>query len=214
MIGPSYRFWYFNIFDTEEGGLIETGNLRGNDLNISSGIGFETVWDKRDHVFYPLKGFRIDGDFHYYPKWLGSDYEFSRFNLFASTFHNIYKKQVLAFNSELNLTSGSVPFQMLPKAGSQNNMRGIYEGRFMDNNHFSFQTEYRIPLFYRFGLNVFGGVANVSDEISRFRLNNFVPAYGVGIRFNIKKEDHLNLRLDIANSEDGVQFYFNIKEAF
>jgi hypothetical protein len=64
--------------------------------------------------------------------------------------------------------------------------------------------------------DVFGGVGEVIPGGGQllFRNNNFLPAGGDGLRFNLSKRYHVNLRADIAQGVDGHTFALGIGEAF
>lgn len=80
------------------------------------------------------------------------------------------------------------------------------------------QLEYRLVLPKRFGLVVFGGVGGVipggSQLLQRVQSSHFLPGGGGGLRFELSKRYHLNLRADIAQGRDGHTFGMGVGEAF
>jgi hypothetical protein len=78
------------------------------------------------------------------------------------------------------------------------------------------QLEYRLSLPMRFGVVAFGGLGEAfpgSDPLL-FRKNAFLPSGGAGLRFQLSKKEHVNLRADIARGVDGHTFSLGIGEAF
>ena len=115
----------------------------------------------------------------------------------------------------MDLSTGSVPFQLLPELGGQYMMWGYYAGRYRDLNYTAFQCEYRFPLFWHFGGVVFASIGKVAPDISDLlSTENIRVAGGGGIRYAIDKSQNVNIRIDFAFSPEGFSVYFNILEAF
>jgi hypothetical protein len=76
------------------------------------------------------------------------------------------------------------------------------------------QAEYRIPIFWRFGLVLFGGTGQVADELSQMDLDGLHFNIGAGIRFMLDPKEKLNLRFDVGKGTDKPGFYLTFGEAF
>jgi len=78
--------------------------------------------------------------------------------------------------------------------------------------------EYRLVLPKRFGLVLFGGVGGVipggSQLSQQVQSSHFLPSGGGGLRFELSKKYHVNLRADIAEGRDGHTFGMGVGEAF
>ena len=77
--------------------------------------------------------------------------------------------------------AGSSPFYLLPAMGSDEMMRGYYNGRFRDRNLLAGQTELRYRLTDRFGVVGFVGTGEVFH--TTFDFNQLKPDYGGGLRY-------------------------------
>jgi hypothetical protein len=70
----------------------------------------------------------------------------------------------------------------------------------------------------RFGLVVFGGLGGVipggSQALQVVQTSHFLPSGGGGLRFELSKKYHVNLRADIAQGRDGHTFGMGVGEAF
>jgi hypothetical protein len=54
----------------------------------------------------------------------------------------------------------------------------------------------------------------VFPEIKKFTFKDLKIAGGLGLRYLLDRDEHLNVRLDVAYSEEGTFVYFTIQEAF
>jgi hypothetical protein len=94
-----------------------------------------------------------------------------------------------------------------------NGLRGYEPGRYLDYTQLTFQAEYRRKLG-RFGLAVFGGVAQAAAPPGDLSTDDMLPAGGVGVGYQLLKEYPLHYRVDVVFGEDGAQLYFSLGEAF
>jgi len=79
-------------------------------------------------------------------------------------------------------------------------MRGYFRGRYRDNHYFATQLEYRVRVWWRFGLVGFAGVGEVARDISKFEINKIKYSVGGGIRFRIDEKE-LILALEIIQMD-------------
>jgi outer membrane protein assembly factor BamA len=213
-VGPYYRFSYFKVMDSEEGGLLSRGAVPGSELARVSGFGAEVSWDLRDNIFYPLHGTFAQLRYVLYLPLLGSKQDFHRGELDVRQYMRSFREQVLALQCKVVLSSGEVPFQMMPKLGGSTIMRGMYDGRFRDKQSCVVQAEYRMPLFWRFGATLFSSVGQVFSNAEEFSRSNFRTAFGAGGRFSIMEGQRVNCRLDVGFCEGEMAIYFKYQEAF
>lgn len=213
-VGPYYWFEKFTLSEYDPRGVIAAGNLTGSLGITTSGLGIEIILDKRDSLFFPTKGIFADMKGLYFNKLIGSDVNFLRFDVDIRYYMEVAKGEVIALNTLLNSTAGEVPIQMLPKLGSHQMMRGYPMGKYLDKNLWAFQAEYRRAFFWRIGLSLFAGVGQVFPKYSEFSISDLKIAGGAGLRYMLDKDQHLNVRLDIAQSREGTYVYFTIQEAF
>jgi outer membrane protein assembly factor BamA len=213
-IGP--RFWYDDLQITEvvDQGILDNGIIPGQKGGKTSGLGLASVYDTRDTIFFPSKGAFVEMIVQPHGKAIGSDFDFLRIQIDAAKYQRIWKNQILALHLFGSVHEGNVPFTQMAMIGGTKKMRGFYEGRFRDNNMWMTQAEYRIPLKWRFGLNLFGGLADVAPTVNAFELKNTKSSYGLGLRYMFDKEKKLNIRVDAGFTEEGMNFYFTFGEAF
>ncbi len=210
------RYWYenFSINSLDTTGQLVKGDITGSKGGTTSGAGVVFNFDNRNNSFSPSKGSYIETAVQYFGPRLGSEYEYIRIMMDASNYFHTWNEQVLAMNFFGETSSGNPPFNQLALLGGTKRMRGYYEGRYRDKNLLFFQTEYRIPLFWRMGMVVFGGVGEVNNRFSNYTFNDVRYNYGTGLRFMLDKKEKINIRLDAGFGKGTSGYYLTIGEAF
>lgn len=96
--------------------------------------------------------------------------------------------------------------------GSNDRMRGYYEGRYRDQNLIEGQIELRQHIKGRNGIVLWVGMANAFDNFNNMAWRKNLYNAGFGYRWEFKKG--INVRIDYGLTPDGGGFIFNINEAF
>jgi hypothetical protein len=87
-------------------------------------------------------------------------------------------------------------------------------GRYRDKHLVAVQAEYRIPIYKRIGMVVFGGLGEVAPNFSQFSFYGLKPSFGSGLRIALKQKEKLNLRLDYGIGYHSTAAYVIVTEAF
>ena len=189
------------------------------DLGISTtltAIGATLTRDTSPNRFYPTSGsyFKFTSDF--FSQTLGSKYSFQSYVTTFAKYWAFGKKHVLAYDAYFCATGGHPPFYGNCIYGTSNQLRGYVAGKYFDRYMVTTQLEYRLSWPWRFGAVVFGGVGEAipGGDLLLFKDNNFLPSGGAGLRFQLSKQYHVNLRADVARGKDGHTFSLGIGEAF
>ena len=213
-IGPLIRYASESMRNVDPSGLLAPGTIVGSRGGTSSGLGIVANWDSRDNTFAAASGsfYQVTGLF--YSRSFGSNYDYTDVLLDARNYFEIIPTQVLAVQAAAEFMGGAVPFQNLVRFGGQDLIRGYYYGRYRDKNGIALQAEYRVPVWWRFGIVGFAGAAQVADKTSHFAIPRFWFAGGLGLRFYWNPQERINLRLDygIGNNSSGT--YITVTEAF
>ena len=216
-IGVQYEFEHNKIIEFEEGGHLAQGNILGSEGGTISGIGLLANWDTRNNIFYPTSGSYFQLSASLFGCILGSDYNFNRYNLDLRQYLLLFSSHVIAVQCYINIITGKPPFQKLSllgeRIGNNNLMRGYYEGRYRDKDMIAFQMEYRLPVWWRFGLVGFVGFGDVADKIKNFEIKKFKYSIGWGIRYLLIRNEKINVRLDFGYGESSSGTYITIGEA-
>jgi outer membrane protein assembly factor BamA len=179
------------------------------------GIGLQFMYDSRDNIFYPQKFSNfLKFNATTYNKQLGSSYSFTGMNLDFRQYIPTWLGQVLVWQVKFETSLGDeIPFQMLSTVGGSDNIRGIRERKFLGNSMFEFQTEYRIPIWWRLKAAIFCSVGDVFDIYNPSIVKPKV-GYGVGLRCRLN-DARVHLRVDVAGNNYGEwKFYITATEAF
>ncbi len=174
------------------------------------GIKGAILKDSRNNLLNSIHG-------EYYS--METDYNFSTSNYLRLvldlrkylTINETYTFAFRLYNSFNFNTPGFFDYSIM---GGDRYVRGYYYGRYRDKNLSTFQTEFRMPLFWRFGIAVIGGLSSLYPDAQSFA-NKIWPNYGAGLRFLIDRQNNVNLRLDYVrgvNGQDG--FYISFGESF
>ncbi len=213
--GVQYRFEKTYQLKTISGSIFEKQRVTGRNGYTASGFGASAIYDTRDNVLFPFKGYYVTISNHFYPKWLGTQFPLTNLNLDARYYWNFYKSHVIASNIYSNFNFDEAPFKMMAQLGGQNLMRGYFQGRYRDQNMVTIQTEYRFPIYWRFIGVVFAGVGDVFDSFNQLSFNNLKISGGGGLRFTVDAKERINLRFDYAWGRfQSRGFYLSISEAF
>ncbi|RYY21492.1 MAG: hypothetical protein EOO36_00610 [Cytophagaceae bacterium] len=189
----------------------------------TSGVGPVYTFDSRDVALGASKGNLLDLQVMFNGKFIGSDYNFVRYQIDARHFQRIFSdKTILALQYLGQFHSGNVPWHALAGLGANlggtlydnaNLMRGVYEQRYRDRQMMTAQAELRQHLFWRLDAAAFIAAGQVGYNIQDYTFGGIHTAGGVGARFNFIRRDRVNLRFDYAFGKD-PGFYFAIGEAF
>ena len=111
------------------------------------------------------------------------------------------------------LNFGDPSWGMMSMIGNSFSMRGYYEGRYRDKHKIEAQVELRQDFWKRCGVAIWGGAGTVFNKFSAMRFDRLLPNWGLGFRWEFKKNS--NIRLDYGFGKSGISgFVFNINEAF
>lgn len=177
------------------------------------GLGLALVYDSRDVMTNPHRGIYVNLSQCFRPRFLGNHYTFSTTDLRASAYGSLWRGTTLAGELRTTLNFGNPSWGMMALLGNSYSMRGYYEGRYRDKHKIEAQMELRQHVWKRNGIAVWVGAGTVFDKFRSIRSDRLLPNYGIGYRWEFKKD--VNVRLDYGFGTGGQSgFLFNINEAF
>lgn len=178
-------------------------------------LGIRLTRDTSTNRFYPTDGtfFNFTSDF--FSKGLGSKYTFQSYRTRFDKYWSLNKDQVLVYDAYFCATGGKPPFYGNCIYGTSNELRGYTAGRYFTRYMVATQLEYRLTLPWRFGVVGFGGLGGaIPGGTQLYGTRKFLPGGGGGLRFQLSKKYHVNLRADYAVGRDGHTFSMGVGEAF
>lgn len=207
--GPTAVYDYVKASRVERSELL--AGMDSKTWNV--GFGATLVYDSRDVLTNPHRGAYLSLSQIFRPKFLGNTYAFSTTELQASLYRNVWNGAILAGDLRTMLNFGNPSWGMMALLGNSNSMRGYYEGRYRDKHKIEAQLELRQHVWRRNGVALWVGAGTVFPKFSQLRADGILPNYGIGYRWEFKK--NVNVRLDYGFGKSGQSgFLFNINEAF
>ncbi|QEM07748.1 polymerase [Mucilaginibacter rubeus] len=213
--------WDYKFRDDDKTGIFYTDpRVEDHGGGPSAYIGPTITFDNRNNNTYTTKGLIVNAYFQAIHGMFGNnDYKGGFFNIEYSQFFLLAPKWVLGLDvQEQSLTGSTSPFYLLPGLGSDELMRGYYNGRFRDRNMIAGQAELRYRLSDRIGFAGFVGGGEVFK--SSFSTSELKPNYGGGIRYFFDVEKGLAVRIDygvgqkIPNEKRLTGFYIALGQSF
>lgn len=205
---------YMGISETEEGGLLDAKAVPGAEAGRTVGGGFTMGWDTRDHALAPHSGSFHEISTMVWQRGLGSEYDFSNLVFNLRQYIPITETHTLALQLYSEFMMGDVPFYKLAMIGGQKLLRGYYEGRYRDHVLIALQVEYRLPIFWRFGGVLFGGIGEVADRVANYDFSRPKWTTGGGLRLVLNQDEKLSLRVDCGVSLETFGCYLGLNEIF
>ena len=208
-LGPSLAYDYIIGKDMERPEL-----LAGMDRHTDNyGVGFTFMFDNRDNLTFPHRGYFVNLTQMVRPRFMGNDYAFSTTELQMNAYQQPWRGAVLAEDVRSTFNFGNPSWGMMAQLGGSNAMRGYYEGRYRDKHMIQGTVELRQHVWKRNSVTAWVGAGTVFPKFSQMRSRNILPNFGLGYRWEFKK--NVNVRLDYGFGKSGQSgFLFNINEAF
>jgi hypothetical protein len=203
-LGPFIRYENYGKIEYMEGNQASFTELRPSHI---FGLGLTLIRDTRSNILTPQYG--SYGELSVTANHLDKQW-YNRVKLDLRKYIT-FSENTLSFRLLNESVSGNPTFYDYRLFGGDKNARGYYFGRFRDKNLLTLQGEYRSPLWWRFGLALFGGISKIYPSIDAISVSHLKPNYGFGLRVLTDTKENINLRLDYAmgiGGQDGFYVYF------
>ena len=174
-------------------------------------------YDTSDSQIHPTRGLRLTLQGEVAAGFLGSrDASFGRLTLDFRKYLRVFgEKDVFAVRGLAQYVGGDeIPLYDHASLGGGNTLtalRGFPLNRFLDKGKFLVNAEYRFPLFWRLGGNVFADAGTVWPLLRQVDLGELAADAGLGLRFTMPD---FVVRIDVAWSREGTGIYFNFGHLF
>ena len=210
-LGPIVRYQYVHAYKLKDNA---PQLLAGMPMTVSDvAVGVSYTLDSRDFMLNASRGWFMQLDLTANPTFLGNNNTYWSAEMQLATYRKAWHGAIIAGELHTRQSTGQVPWPMLSDVGSSNRMRGYYEGRYRDKHKIETQIELRQHVWRRNGIVLWAGAGTVFPKFSAMRMSHVLPNYGLGYRWEFKK--NVNVRLDYGFGKAGQSsFIFNINEAF
>ncbi len=191
----------------------------------SSAFAVNFIYDTRDNMINPTKGYYVLVNWRGSRKFLGNKNNANFYNVEYRSFHALSKKDprhIIAFWVMGNFApEGEFPYMILPATAYDQRSRsgrGYTQGRYRGNNLLYGEAEYRFPISPCGG--VLGGVLFVNATtatnpiLSQKLLQSVNPGYGLGLRVMVDKQSRTNIAIDFGFGNQSSGFYLAASETF
>jgi hypothetical protein len=213
-LGLTYYYDDLQIVGKDPSGELIKNEFIGSNGGKISGTGPIFIYDSRDKLFFPSKGYYVESAFWWFGNNIGSSFNFTKFYLDARKFITLLPDLILAINAFQEWNVGNVPFYELALLGGNKRMRGYFEGQLRDKAYSTFQSELRGKFTGRLGWAAFAAAGIVGESPSEYEWNNLRYTYGAGLRYMLDKKEKINVRLDVGLGKSTSGFYITVSEAF
>lgn len=191
----------------------------------SSALNVNLIYDTRDNMINPYKGYFLMLSWRGSLKLLGNKNNANSLQLEWRSFHPLSirnPRHLMAFWVIGNFTpEGEFPYMILPATAydqRSRSARGYTQGRYRGNNLLYGEAEYRFPISNCGGILggvVFVNATTASSPIQGPKLFESVkPGYGLGLRIMVDKKTRTNLAIDIGFGDKSSGFYLAASETF
>lgn len=183
---------------------------------LFTGFGVSLMYDSRDYILNPKRGLHFFLRHVAFPSFLGKNEKYvGCTTLQFDYYHHLWPGSTLAYDFyyKHNISSGDIPWQMREEiCYDDRRMRGYYAGRYTDDGQISTQLELRQNIYKRLGAVAWAGAGSMFHKLSEVKGHQILPNYGIGLRFELKKDT--NIRMDFGYGRNESSIIFNFGEAF
>jgi len=194
--------------------------------NIAIGIDHQTNFlrygpyaqvDYLDNKESPRKGGLYTFEYTWYEDQKLHLHDFRRIDAEIQQYFGFFNRtRVLAFRAKTTLTDAgtgqTIPFYMQPILGGSEDLRGFLPFRFYDQNSFVMNAEYRWHLMSILDMALFADGGKVFPRRGELNFSHLQGDGGIGFRFNYQGRPFM--RIDIAGSHEGFQFWIKFNDIF
>jgi hypothetical protein len=166
-------------------------------------LGIFLDWDKRNSIFTPDKGTRLNILYTADAQWTGSDYNYQRTNASVNWFTPVSKKWISGLRGEVQHVFDDPPFYLMPYIS----LRGVPALRYQGATTVLLETEQRFDMDLRWSVLGFAGLAKAIDRKASFGEAAYVYNVGTGFRYLLARAFKIRAGIDIARGPEEFAYY-------
>lgn len=199
--GAAYDYMPVDIeFETP----IEIPEFQGQTLKqTASEISAVMVYDTRDNIFTPTKGFFLNLSGTYSDTWFGGERSYGRLKFEGLGYFPAGSRLNVGARYDTSFSLGDVPFWARPWV----NLRGAPQVKYQNKNTATMEVEIDWNVYKRWSLLSFTGIGHAFEEFGEFDKGKTVRTIGAGWRYLLARKLGLQWGMDFAVSNDDFAFY-------
>ena len=213
-VGLGYKMDRFDIYEVEEGGLLDATRPIGWEGGFKSNAMALFFVDTRDNINAPSRGLYAEFTVEQSLGWFFSDFDYLKTDIDLRYFSDLKNDWVLGHQLWITHSTAGTPFYDLAHISTASRSRGFDDRRFISYSMATLQSELRFPIVGRFRGSAFYTYNVMPDKWSDLFANEEYLTYGIGLRYILNRENRTNIRLDIARGDGKMNFYLTANEAF
>ena len=167
------------------------------------GVRLQYRYEDLDNFYTPNKGFRGEAEVTFHDPSFGATETYQKAEASAYYYHPINENLHLGVRGTVEMSFGDTPFYQLPFIG----LRGVPAMRYQGERIAFTELELRWRVHNRVSLVGFTGAGVTSSDYFGEDWRDSVFTGGVGIRYEIAKEQGLHMGLDVGFSEETTALY-------
>ncbi len=174
------------------------------------GAGVNLEHDSRDTQFNPYSGNLFSARYTYNTSPWGNNRDYEAADIGFSSYHKPWQKTVIAWELQGCYRTKQVPLWDACSVG----LRGFSATRYLGTESASAQVELRRAFTEKWGGVVFAGAGYYENKVFESALDEYIPSYGLGVRYSVLPSQRINVRFDYARSDNSDAVYLSVTEAF
>jgi len=167
-------------------------------------------YDSRNNIFTPTGGSLLSATFAIFDQSLGSDNDFTRYNVTAIQYLPLHPKWTLGVFANTVVSDGDVPFYLRPFIS----LRGAPAMRYQGESTAEIEAEIRWQLLDRFSLIGFVGKGIAKSDFMGQNNDKEITTGGVGMRYEIARKYGMHMGIDYAVGPDEDAIYIQFGSAW
>jgi outer membrane protein assembly factor BamA len=210
----------------------EFRDLPGINGGLVNRLELSLVWNNRDDVMRPTRGWRVILKVSHTNKAVLSDFEFTRYVVDMGYLYSFFDRRLIAGiranGGYIDGPAREIPFWELEEIGGQDTMRGFFPHRFLGKERVLLNGELRLLLtefdFFKLWHVKLDGVVfgdggrvfldhaeirhefSLNSEIFNRVLSDFRYSYGAGVRIALSNALVARIDVGFSNEETGLVY--------
>jgi len=212
-VGARCDVHWNEITEVQEDGRLASQRPLGVAPLVGLGCGPVIAYDTRDDVRLPTRGALVEARLMAWTALYGERFTAALGDVDLRGYIPLGAGHVLATQLRWRTTAGDLPFQLLPRLGGSNEMRGWYEGHLRARSTILAQLEWRFPMFWKLGGALFASAGQAFARYDDIGWDGMRFAAGAGLRYLLNQRQSVRVRFDLAWGSD-LAAYVDVLESF